>query len=329
MYNANLPKRGFLLKWFGAAVSASALCLFLPSSLDAKEIRKKNPVPSSTDKTAKSERIEEKSEENYQDLIQKAQNLTLQQDRLQTSQVLIRGIQRENKNSVGYKELVRTLGELTSVFYLEKTQALFATGESLLEAKPREALDSYLEALKSEDKNVLILKAIARAYLRLDDCEKADLRVKSAEEVDPFSAEIKLLRLQILACQKNLDQLSARLVSSELEANEKFAHGLQMLDLINRKELKRAKALLATWEAQAADYPEVHYWKWQLSKQSGAVDRVAAAKYVQTCVNLTPRKRKTFSLDVDLCKGRAAAEAFLREKETTPTSTVDGSGEGP
>jgi hypothetical protein len=297
---------------------AAALCLFSSSTLKAKETHKKK-VPSAAP---------EKSEENYQDLINKAQNLTLQQDRLQASQVLIRGIQRENRSSVAYKELVRTLSELTSVFYLEKTQGLFATGDSLLETKPREALDYFLEALKSEEKNALILKSIARLHLRVDECEKADLRVKGAEEIDPFSPEIKLLRLQVLACQKNPEQMGIRLIPADLEGVEKFAYGLQMLDFVNRKELKRAKSLLATWETRSIDYPEVHYWKWQLSKQAGTVDRVAAAKYIQMCLNLTPRKRKTFGLDVDLCKRRGAAEAFLREKETSPTSITDGSGVG-
>jgi len=318
LYNANLPQAGFFLtKLKGAVVLAAALCLFSPPALLAKESNKKKAVPQTL----------ERSEENYQDLIQKAQNLTLQQDRLQTSQVLIRGIQRESRNSVAHKELVRTLGELTSVFYLEKTQALFATGESLLETKPREALESYIEALKSEDRNVLILKSIARVHLQLNECEKADLRVKSADEVDPYAPEVKLLRLQVLACQKNLELLGVRLVQEELEGVEKFAYGLQMLDTINRKDLKRARTLLAAWEAQAIDYPEIYYWKWQLSKQAGAIDRVAAAKYIQVCLNLTPRKRKAFCLDVDLCKGRGAAESFLREKETSPMQTINGTGD--
>jgi hypothetical protein len=158
-------------------------------------------------------------------------------------------------------------------------------------------------------------------HLRLDECGKADLRVKQAEEVNPVSPEVKLLQLQVLACLKNFDALSLKLSDheGELDPVERFTRGLQLQDLLRskdtKKDFKKAKAFLTAWEAQYPDDPEVYNWKWQLSKQMAASDRVAAAKYSQLCQNLTPRKRKSFSLDVDLCKGKEAADAFLKEKE--------------
>lgn len=320
-HSANpLTTRDFISLW--AIASAVALCLFFPPASYAKDRAKAKATPASSGTT-------EKSEENHRDLIQKAQNLTLQQDRLQASQVLIRGIQRESRGSPAYRELVRALGELSTVFYSGKTQDLFATAESLVESKPREAVDGYLEALKLEDRNVSILKAIARAYLRLDECEKADARVKSAEDMDPYSAEIHLLRLQVHACQKSYEQLAARMSGKDgdMEIVEKSARGLQVLDAVHRRDLKRAKAIVAGWESQSPDYPEVHYWKWQLAQESGVADRVAAAKYEQLCQNLTPRKRKTFSLDVDLCsaKKKDMVSSFLREKDSIPSPTPGGS----
>lgn len=299
-----------------AIASAVALCLFSGSVAHSKGAPKAKATPTPSAAV-------EKSEENYRDLVQKAQNLTLQQDRLQTSQVLIRGIQRESRGSPAYRELVRALGELSTVFYSGKTQDLFATAESLVESKPKEAVDSYLEALKLEDRNVAILKALARVYLRLDECEKADARVKSAEEMDPYSPEIRLLRLQVYACQKNFDQLAAHLSGkdSDSEIVEKSARGLLLLDAVHRKDSKRAKTLVAAWESQAPDYPELYYWKWELAQESGSTDRVAAAKYEQLCQNLTPRKRKAFSLDVDLCKKKDTVSSFLREKESLPSAT--------
>jgi tetratricopeptide (TPR) repeat protein len=304
------------------AVAAPAL----KKKLATKSEVSTSPTPGAAgDKTG--DKAGDKSEETYQDLIQKAQNLTLQQDRLQTSQVLIRGIQRENRGSTAYRELVRVLDELTAVFYTEKTQNLFANAESVAD-KPREAIEAYQEALKTDDRNVSILKALARLHLRLDECEKADGRVKQAEEVNPYSAEVRLLRLQTLDCQKNFDMLSTRLGAhdADLEPVEKYTRGMQMLDLLRHKELKKAKALLVTWETQSPDYPEVFFWKWQLSKEGTidktTIDRSAAAKYSQLCQNLTARKRKSFSLDVDLCKGKEAADVFLKEKEALGTTSA-------
>ena len=255
------------------------------------------------------------SVETYRDLVTKAQNLTLQRDRLQTSQVLIRGLQRENKTSAAYRELSRALEDLTSVFYTEKAQGLFATGESQMESKPHDAIDQFQEALRIEDGNITILKAIARTHLRLAECSKADTAIKSAEGMNPYSSEIKLLRLQVLECQKSYDLLALRLAAHDpdLESVEKFSRGLQVADLIRQKELKKAKMLLSNWETQMPDYPEVYYWKWQLAKETGDPERLAAVKYAQLCQNLTPRRRNNYILDVDLCKGKEVVDAYLRE----------------
>jgi tetratricopeptide (TPR) repeat protein len=311
--------------YFGAAALSAALVFCQP----VIAAHKKTAKP--TVKVA-APAVEEHSEngqlETYQDLIQKAQNLTLQQDRLQTSQVLLRGLQHEiakgerAKSGTAYKEIAHALDELTSVFYTEKAQNLFADGESQSDLRPRDAIEPFQEALKSEDRNVSVLKALARVHLKLDECDKADLRVKQAEEVNPVAAEVKLLRLQVLFCQKNYEALSLKLSAHdpELEPVEKFTRALQMQDILHQKEpkkdLKKARALVNTWEAQYPDDPEVYNWKWQLSKVNGSPDRVAAAKYSQLCQNLTPRKRKSFSLDVDLCKGKEAADAFLKENAT-------------
>lgn len=257
--------------------------------------------------------------ETYRDLITKAQNLTLQRDRLQTSQVLIRGLQRETRNSPAFKELVRTLDELTAVFYSEKAQTLFSTGEAQVFTKPREAIETLQEALRLEDGNIAILKSLARTQLVVGDCARADATVKSAEGINPYSAEVLLLRLQVLDCQKRVDLLSAQLETNDpyRESVSNFVHGLQIKDLLRRKEFKRARAILTTWEAQSADYPELHYWKWETSRAQGAEDRAAAVRYAQLCQNLTPRKRKSYILDVDLCKGKEAVDSYLKNSGFT------------
>lgn len=258
--------------------------------------------------------------ETYQDLILKAQNLSLQQDRLQASQVLIRGMEREPKASVAFKEMARSLEDLTSVFYTEKAQSFASTGDSLAEEKPKEAVDSYLEALKSEDANVSILKSLARTYLRIDECDKAEARVKNAEDMNPYSPEIKLLRIQTLLCQKKFDELSQRLDradTGEFAGVEKYLSGVKINEAIREKDLKRARAELGEWETKAPGYPEIHFWKWELSKLgNGPGDRAEASKYVQSCQALPVRKRKLYALDVSLCRAKEAAEIFLKQSES-------------
>ena len=307
--------------------------------------------------------------ETYRDLIEKAQNLTLQRDRIQTSQVLMRALKREKRGSQAFRELQRTLEELTTVFYSEKAQSLHSSAEALLDSKPHEAVDLLLEALRLEDGNVALLKTLTRAYLRLSECDKAESSVTQLEAMDAVSAEVKLLRLQSLNCQKNYTALESELDEEqhELEPVERYLHGFEVDQLLRKHEFKKAKAAIVNWENKVPGYPEIYYWKWRLSqvmlrdakvgeagaatspsspvaplptigssnaakrmKNSGStspaqvlqpdsVDRASAVRYVQLCQGLSPRKRKSFVLDVDLCQGKEAAELFLKESGTGPT----------
>ena len=268
--------------------------------------------------------------ETHQDLILKAQNLTLQRDRLQASQILIRGLQREKPASQAYKELLKSLTELSAVFYSEKAQDLYSLGEASTDARPKEAIDHFQEALRIEDGNVSILGALARAQLSVGDCEKADATTKSALGINPYSSELKLLSLQNLVCAKSFGPLLARLSSDEdglettsdsLVKNLRLGLLLQALMAQSKAtlDLKKIKATLQTWETAAPDYPEVQYWKWEVSKVSGTSDRTAALKYSQLCQNLTARKRKNYSLDTNLCKGKEAVDLYLKESGVPAT----------
>jgi len=254
------------------------------------------------------------STETYQDLIEKAQNLSLQKDRLQASQILVRALARETKGSSAFKSLAQALDELMTTFYTERAQSAFTAAESNLPLKPRDAIEGFTEALRLEDGNVTVLKALARTHLTLAECDKADGFVTKAEALDPYAPEILLLRLQVLDCSKAGEALTAKLFPTDLALNglENFFRGLQIKDLLRRTEDKRAKALVSQWEAADASYPEVYYWKWMVSKTE-TPDRTAARKYVELCQNLTPRKRKSYNLDVDLCKGKETVDTFLKE----------------
>src|SRR4051812_12466574 len=86
--------------------------------------------------------------ESYKDLISKARHLTFQRDRLQATQVLVRGLQHEPKNSTAHKELLATLDELSGVFYTDKAQGLFFAAEGLELDKTKDAIEKLNEALR-------------------------------------------------------------------------------------------------------------------------------------------------------------------------------------
>ncbi len=264
--------------------------------------------------------------ENYRDLIQKAQNLTLQRDRLQASQILVRALRREPKGSTGYKELVRALEELTTVFYTNKAQSAYSAGESLMIAKPKEAIEPLQEALRLEEGNVSALRALARTFLILEDCSRAEAQVGAAEALNPPSPEVKLLRLQVSSCFGRHELLSVQLAEAELaqEHIQLSTRGIMIRELIRRGDLRKAKGVLSTWESRSPDYPELHRWKWRVMQKAGSGSLAPAVRYVQLCQNLSLRKRKSYILDVELCKEKEAADEFLRQNRARPSEDIEG-----
>ncbi len=252
--------------------------------------------------------------ESYKELISKSQNLSLQHDRLQACQVLIRALQKEAKSTPGYLELKASLESLSTLFYTDQAQAIFSQGESLFDTKTKDAIEKYQEALKLEEGNVAILRALARAQLRTDDCRGAESTIKSAETYDSGSAEIYLLKLQSYQCRKDELSLGGAIESrmSEHENVEKYLKVFSVEANFLKKDFKKAKSLLNAWEAQSPDYPEVHFWKWKISSAQGASDKASGQKYLQLCKAMTPRKRKMFNLDVDLCKAIDEVDAKLK-----------------
>ena len=252
--------------------------------------------------------------ESFKELILKSQNLSLQHDRLQACQILQRALQKEPRNTVGYKELKESLESLSTVFYTDQAQAIFAQGEALSENKTKEAIEKFQEALKLEEGNIAILKSLARAQLRIDDCRGAETTLKSAENFDSITAEFQLLKIQNFQCRKDENSIKDALESKEidLEGVEKYLKVFSIEQSYFKKDYKKAKQLISNWEAQSPEYPEVYFWKWQTSAALGTPDRQSAQKYLQLCKGLSARKRKLFNLDVDLCKGIDEVEAKLK-----------------
>ena len=199
------------------------------------------------------------------------------------------------------------------MFYTEKAQSLFLLADGLESEKPKEAIDKLNEALRLEEGNLSILKALGRVHLRLGECSSASKPIAAGLTINPNSHEVKLLNLQQLECEKSYDQLATALMGKidESDPTEKYTKGIRLRDLQRRNDLKGAKALLGTWESAQPEYPEVYFWRWSLSGNPPS-DRAAAQKYIAHCQNLTPRKKKSYNLDLDLCKSVEKVDEALK-----------------
>ena len=257
--------------------------------------------------------------------IARARGLALQKDRARSCALIINAIAKEPKGSQGHRDLTRALDELSEVFYSEQGQGAWSLAESLVETKPREAVDAYQASLRAEDGNVASLKGLARAQLVLGDCDRADASIKQAETLNPNSAEIRLLRMQMFECRKSFEAVDALLSARDfdLDGMEKYTKSLQAAQLLRKKDGKKMKSFLTQWEASAPEDPEVYYWKWKVADEGVQSGRLAAVRYSQACQNLSPRKRKAFRFNIDLCKGKDIVDAYLKSAGLQPSTLPD------
>jgi predicted Zn-dependent protease len=256
--------------------------------------------------------------ETYKDLIAIAQNLSLQKDRLQATQILNRALQKE-KSLLARKELLSALGELSEVFFTEKTQQLFELGESLRFESPQSALDRYNEALKIEPGNVSILKAIGKTQLALGTCDKVLDMTQQALDMNAYAEDVQLLRAQALSCLMKTKDSKLLIEKMDLRKSPlKFYFDIvKVQNLVFEDKFGMAEEELKKLIDQDTKFPETYYWMAQIKLKQKADAMEWNQKYVRLCENITPATRRKYSYEPRLCLERQNVEQTIEQSQTS------------
>lgn len=244
-----------------------------------------------------------KSKESYKDIIQKAQNLTLQQDRLQASQVLVRVIKSEMYNKKAQEELKKTLNDISTLFYTEKTQKFYEYAKSLLRESPVEAAEKFKEAIKVEPDNILILLWMARLAMVTGKCEEASASITKALEVNPFYPQLQLTDLQIKACLQVIEPLNK--AASEYKYLETL-YPLYFNMVLVQKFFTQKQYPEATYHIEKAkqidkEFPEIYFWESQILEKQELFFKDAASRYIRGCKTIAKADYLKYELEPRLC----------------------------
>lgn len=252
------------------------------------------------------------SRESYLDIISKAQNLTLQRDRLQATQILIRASKVEKPGSVAQRQLRQTLTTLAEVLYTEKGQQLFELGQSL--AEPKLAVEKFAEALVLEPGNTKIMKNLARAKLRAQECSEALAASDKALEVDPCSPELQLVRLQALQCQGEQETAHAYLLSQteNLRALRPAFELAVLRDLMGQKHWLDVRRKANEYKNLDKDFPEFHWVLFRAGQELKAADIQSGERYLRACQTPALEKiRRRYEIEPSLCLAQREVEKIL------------------
>jgi tetratricopeptide (TPR) repeat protein len=256
------------------------------------------------------------SVETYRDLITKAQNLSLQKDRLQATKILSRATLKEK--GPNRKELILALKELAEIFYSDKGQQTFELGRSLDDSAPSNAVDRYNEALALEPGNTSILKALSRAYASLILCDKGLESANQGLAINPFDDELILLKAQNAVCLKKTEY--SKLVSdlSDLMKTNLKIHAdfLKAKALFVEGKLPAAEAQIDKTLTADPKFPESHYYLGLLKLKNGKDATEHFQKYVSLCSDLNAEKKRKYRAEPRLCAEKTKAEAEIEKTRT-------------
>lgn len=253
--------------------------------------------------------------ETYQDVIEKAFNLSLQKDRTQAVNLLVSAAQKESKKGQAPKELLAALEEVTTVFYSDKAQQNFELGLSLRMTDPTLAQTKLSEAIKIEPDNLQILLAQTRLQIAGADCGNAQKQAQKLLEKNPYSEELQLVLAQSSICLgQSVDTLKTKInFDTKKQNQDMFWLLLEVESLFRQGLFTKARELAEQAVRQDSAFPEGHYWLWKLAISQKQKNDRAGQKYLSACKSLSARAQRTYLRDPQLCRRTTEVEAETKK----------------
>jgi lipopolysaccharide biosynthesis regulator YciM len=238
----------------------------------------------------------------YRDAIKKAQALTLKQDRIEATKLLVTAIQNEPSKK-GQDELTKTLTEISTLFYTEKAQKLFEYAKSLFRENGNEALEKFQEALVIEPNNLQIQLWMARFQLRQGKCNDAFATVSKTLETNPFYTSADLIKVQSQIClQKDEGLLQEDEMIRKISTSYPMYFQLLMAqEEFNKKNYPEAEARIQKAEMLDKNFPEIYFWKTHILEKQEKEFKDSAAKYVRGCKGLAKADYLKYEFEPRTC----------------------------
>lgn len=248
--------------------------------------------------------------------IERAQALALKKDRAAAAEVLNQAIEATTPPLKGRARLIESQASIAKMFFTDKGQKLFESGQSAMYENPDIALNQYREAAKLEGDNLLLIDNIARILLAKQDCGGAVQSLEKARTLYPYAAEPAVLELRALVCQKNFEAFREKMKSAPTleKGQDAFVQYLVAQDLLQQKMWRKASEVLNKVSEDEPQFPETYYWLTRAGQEIGRDTENWAQKYVSLCKGITVRERKRFSLEPRLCTNLKEVEDELAKK---------------
>lgn len=253
--------------------------------------------------------------ETYKDIIEKAYNISLQRDRIQATSLLISALKRETKKE-GRKELQTALEKVSTVFYSDKAQQIFETGNSLFWTDPSQAQAKLIDANQLESGNLVVEMTLIRSLLAVNKCSVASRNLEKNQEIIDFFEDLQLLQAQIMICNSKFEEYKIEKQKQNQKRQDEIGLWWSLLDVeyfFRSSLFSSAMDALRDLEKKWASYPEIYFWKHKIEVENKVNSEETAQKYTSLCKAISPRQQRSFSRDPWLCRRITEVENYLKK----------------
>jgi hypothetical protein len=250
--------------------------------------------------------------------IEQAQALALKKNRQEACAVLQRALVNTPTALKSRAKLSESLTQIATVFFTDKGQKNFESGQAILWDNPDMALTQFRQALELEDNNILLLGGVARVQLLKFDCEGALTSAQAARKINPYDAESAVLEVRAHVCAQKPEL--AREKMKQLPPLDKWQ--ASYIQYLNAQEAYAQKSARKSFEAaqkvseEQPGFPEPYFLMAKAGVELNREVEPFLQKYVSLCKAVTLRERKRYSLEPRLCANLKEAEDELAKKST-------------
>ena len=248
--------------------------------------------------------------------IELAQSAAIRKNRAEATGILNKAIAAAAPPLRGRARLIETQSAIAKVFFTDKGQRLYESGQSTMYDNPDSAMNQYKEALALEDNNILIIDNMARVQLAKQDCGGAVTTLQKARALYPFAPEPAILELRALICQKNFELFreKVKLLPTLEKGQDLYVQFLTAQDFFQQKMWRRASDILQRLSEEDPKFPETYYFLTKAGLELNRDIEAWAAKYISLCKGVTFRERKHYSLEPQICLATKEIEIVLTKK---------------
>lgn len=249
--------------------------------------------------------------------IEQAQGLALKKNRKEACAVLNRAFTATPSQIRNRGKIVESLHQVSKVFFTDKGQKLYESGQVLIYDNPDMAMTQLREALNLEDENILLLSALARAQMIKQDCDAALVSLETARTLDPHAAEPAVLELRGLLCAKRFEVFKEKIkiLGSAEKWDQAFGQFLAAQEQIRLNSTHKAYDILSKITEEFPQFPESYFY---LAKAGLALEKDNTPwlqKYSVLCKGVTLRERKKYGYEPLLCSHLKEADDELASKK--------------